>query len=125
MKSILIMEILNNISLNYSFITFVVIEVFMFFILFIITKEPKNKVKFFVVKEPGVYGLRLFLGKPTWNEDTLSWTSDKVNVKLLATNFTFKHYNLNSADFDNMKIGEIKEVFLNLKDWLWNFIFVI
>lgn len=110
------METLNNFSLIYFFITFVIIEIFMFFILFIITKEPKNKVKFFVVKDPGVYGLRLFLGKPTWNEDILLWTSDKVNVTLLATNFTFKHYNLNSTDFNDMKIGEIREVFLNLDD---------
>ena len=110
------MEILNNISLNYFFITFVVIEVFMFFMLFIITKEPKNKVKFFVVKEPGVYGLRLFLGKPTWNENKLLWVSDKPNVKLLATTFTFKHYNLNPANFADMKVGEIREVFINLNN---------
>ena len=109
------MEILNNFNLIY-FIAFIIIEVFMFFILLIITKEPKNKVRFFVVKQSGVYGLRLFLGKPTWNEDTLSWTSGKVNVKLLATNFTFKHYNLNPVDFDDMKVGEIREVFINFED---------
>ena len=110
------MEILNNFSLIYFFITFVIVEVFMFFILIIITKEQKNKVKFFVCKQPGVYGLRLFLGKPIWNENTASWLSDNRNTKLLATNFTFKYYNLNLADFDNMKIGEIREVFLNLED---------
>ena len=88
----------------------------MFFILIIITKSKKNKVRFFVVTQSGVYGLRLFLGKPTWNEDTLSWTSCKSNVKLLATTFTFKHYNLNPADFNDMKIGEIREVFINLEN---------
>ena len=88
----------------------------MFFILIVIIKKPKNKVKFFVVKGPGIYGLKLFLGKPTWNEDASSWISDNINVKLLATSFTFKCYNLNPNDFNNMKIGEIREVFINLKD---------
>lgn len=110
------MEIINNFNSTYFFIIFVIIEVFMFFILLIVTKKPKNKVKFFVTKQPGVHGLRLFLGKPTWNEDTLSWTSGKINVNLLATNFTFYNYNLNPADFNDMKIGEIREVFINLKD---------
>lgn len=111
------MEILNNFNLIYFFIAFVIIEIFMFFILLVITKKQKNKVRFFVVTQSGVYGLRLFLGKPTWNEDTLLWTSGgKINVKLLATTFTFKHYNLNPSDFDDMKIGEIREVFINLKD---------
>ena len=110
------MEILNNFNLIYFFITFIIIEVFIFFIFFTIIKKPKNKVKFFVVKQSGAYGLRLFLGKPIWNENTLSWLSDNRNTKLLATNFTFEYYNLNLADFDNMKIGEIREVFINLKD---------
>lgn len=110
------MEIINNFNLIYFFIIFVIIEIFMFFILLVITKEQKNKVKFFVVKQSGVYGLRLFLGKPTWNKDKLSWVSDKPNVKLLATNFTFKDYNLNPINFSDMKIGDIKEVFINLKD---------
>ena len=108
------MEILNNFNLIY-FIAFVIIEVFMLFMLFIITKEPKNKVRFFVCKQSGVYPLRLFLGKPKWHNNSV-WIADKNYVKLLATNFTFKDYNLNPADFDNMKIGEIKEVFLNLED---------
>lgn len=107
------MEIINNFNSIYFFIIFVIIEVFMFFILIIITKEQKNKVKFFVTKQPGAYGLRLFLGKPKWHKN-LSWISDKPNVKLLATNLTFKYYNLNPIDFDDMKIGEIKEVFINL-----------
>ena len=109
------MEILNNFSLIYFFIAFVIVEVFMFFILIIITKEQKNKVKFFVCKQPGVYGLRLFLGKPKWHKN-LVWIVDKNYVKLLATNFTFANYNLDPADFDDMKIGEIREVFLNLED---------
>ena len=109
------METLSNFNSNYFFIIFIIVEVAMLFILFIITKESKNKVKFFVCKQPGVYGLRLFLGKPKWHEN-LVWIADKSYVKLLATNFTFTCYNLNPADFDDMKIGEIKEVFLNLED---------
>ena len=110
------MEILNNFNSIYFFIVFVIIEVFIFFVLLIITKEPKNKIKFFVVKQHGIYGLRLFLGKPTWNEDTSSWIADKNYVKLLATNFTFKDYNLNPIDFSDMKVSDIKEVFINLKN---------
>lgn len=88
----------------------------MFFMWFIIiNKKPKNKVKFFVSKQPGLYGLRLYLGKPTLDENTLSWIEDK-GVKLLATNFTFEYYNLNPNDFKHMKLGEIMEVFINLED---------
>ena len=110
------METLNNFNLIYFFITFIIIEVFIFFIFFAILKKPKNKVKFFVAKQPGIYGLILFLNKPIWDKDKLSWISDKPNVKLLATNFTFKYYNLNPIDFYDMKIGEIREVFLNLEN---------
>ena len=74
------MEILNNFNLTYCFIIFVIIEVVMLFILFIITKESKNKVKFYVAKQPGIYGLRLFLGKPKWHEN-LVWVVDKSYVK--------------------------------------------
>ena len=79
-------------------------------------EEPINKVKFFVTKQSGAYSLRLFLGKPIWNENTSSWLSDRRNVKLLATNFTFEYYNLNPTDFADMKEGEIREVFINLED---------
>ena len=110
------MEILNNFNMIYCFIIFVIIEVVMFFILVIITKESKNKVKSYVAKQPGGYGLILFLGKPTWDKNRLVWVSNKNNVKILATNFTFKYYNLNPIDFADMKEGEIREVFINLEE---------
>ena len=109
------METLSNFNSNYFFIIFIIVEVVMLFILFIITKESKNKVKFFVCKQPGVYGLRLFLGKPKWHENSV-WLADKSYVKLLATNFTFEYYNLNPTDFADMKEGEIREVFINLEN---------
>ena len=114
------MEILSNFSSIYCFITFVIGAVFMLAILSIAAmgkvREPRNNVRFFVAKQHGVYGLILFLGKPTWDKNRLVWVSNKNNVKILATNFTFKYYNLNPIDFANMKAGEIREVFINLED---------
>ena len=106
------METLNNFNLIYCFIAFIIAEVF---ILFIITKEQKNKVKFFVTKQSDYCGLKLFLGRPTWNENISAWVGNK-GAKLLATDFTFKFYNLNPDDFTNMRCGEIMEVVLNLED---------
>lgn len=90
----------------------------------IISQKPKNKVKFFVAKQYGVYGLRLFLGKPVWDKNTSLWTLGKNGVKLLATNFTFEYYNLNPNDFTHMRCGEIREVFINMEDWLWKRYFI-
>ena len=80
-------------------------------------EEPRNKVRFFVAKQHRRYDcLILFLGKPTWDKNILAWVSNKNNVKLLATNFTFRYYNLNPDNFADMKDGEIREVFINLED---------
>ena len=46
-------------------------------------EEPVNKVRFFVTKQSGVYRLRLFLGKPIWNENTSS-TKRNVSYILLS-----------------------------------------
>ena len=113
------MEILNNTNLICCFITFILGAMFMLATLAITSmnkiKEPRNNVHFYVAKHPGLYGLRLYLGKPTLDENSLLWIEDK-GVKLLATNFTFEHYNLNPNDFKHLKLGEIMEVFINFED---------
>lgn len=119
------MEILSNFSSIYCFIAFVIGAVFMLAILSIAAmgkaKEPRNKVRFFVTQEYGVHCLKLWLGKPELNEK-LSWVSRSDTVHFLCDDFyngnhnLFENYNLNPHDFDDMKEGEIREVFINLED---------
>ena len=86
-----------------------------------IRKEPRNKVRFFVTQEYGVHCLKLWMGKPELNEK-LSWVSHSDTVHFLCDDFyngnrnLFENYNLNPRDFADMKEGEIREVFINLKD---------
>lgn len=96
------METLSNFNSIYCFITFIIIEVVMLFILFIITKEQKNKVKFFVEKSPNYLELLM---------------KDKNGRYLIiGTNTMFWRVKLHEDDFSDMKVGEIREVFINLED---------
>lgn len=106
------MEILNNFNSIYFFIIFVIIEVFMFFILIIITKEQKNKINFYVTKFGNT--LVLWFGKPQYNG--YEFESNKITVKIMAYKSGFKDFGLNPNNFDDMKIGEIREVFINLEN---------
>lgn len=56
----------------------------------------------------------LWIGKPYYTEHRRF----KSNVwgRALAVNASFALYNLNYSDFADMKVGEIREVFLNLED---------
>ena len=63
-------------------------------------KKPRNKVKFIVSNE--VYLVLSLVTKHDWY--------------YLCKEKDFKRFNLNPNDFSNMKIGEIREVFLNLED---------
>lgn len=66
-------------------------------------KEPKNKVRFYVKAL----------------EDNLPWLFiQKKNgmLELFAVTDSFTDFGLNPLDFYNMKAGEIREVFLNIKD---------
>lgn len=80
-------------------------------------KNMKNKVHFYVTCELNPHGeiIRiLWLGKPRYKEGvgfvSHIWSS------MIAFNNSFLLYNLNYSDFEDMKNGEIREVFLNLED---------
>ena len=117
------MEILSNFDSIYCFITFVIGAVFMLVMLSIATMskndEPRNKVRFYVTKENN-YSNRvlLWLGKPEWSENVVSWISRSKYVHFICNDYYFEFYKLNPEDFADMKEGEIREVFLNLEDWI-------
>ena len=101
------MEILNNFSSIYCFITFIMGVVFMFIAVCVVAmgkvKEPRNKVHFYVKRER-INRFTLWVGK------TIS-----SSYFVFADRF-FKYFNLNPDDFTDMKKGEIREVFINLED---------
>ena len=77
----------------------------------------KNKVHFYVTCEVIAHGdiiRTLWLGKP--------YCTKEKNVYphfygiAIACNQSLSLYNLNYSDFEDMKNGEIREVFLNLED---------
>ena len=101
------MEILNNFSSIYCFITFVIGALFMLTILSIAAMgkddEPRNKVHFYVKREHG-------------NHFTL-WVGKTINSSYFVfADYFFKDFNLNPDDFVDMEEGEIREVYLDLKD---------
>ena len=119
------MEILNNFASIYCFITFIFGAVFMLIMLTIAAmgkdKEPRNKVRFFVVcEEEGNYNygsrLQLWMRKPIWDEYHKFWLTNNQTARQLGFEFNFRQYGLNKKDFADMKEGEIREVFLNLED---------
>ena len=65
-------------------------------------KEPRNKVRFFVER---VISDNYFL-----------YINGKDKQYPLASERLFKDFGLNPDDFADMKVGEIREVFLNLED---------
>ena len=80
-------------------------------------KEPRNNVRFFVVKGRGICSdnIELWIGKLEWNERIRRWIPS-TGSRFLSPVFDFKDFNLNPDDFVDMKEGEIREVFLNLED---------
>ena len=77
--------------------------------------KPKNNVHFYVTCELNHRGeiiYTLWIGEPYCTEDK-GFISDAWS-SMLAVNESFVLYNLNYSDFKDMKIGEIKEVFINL-----------
>ena len=65
-------------------------------------KEPRNKVRFFVER--------------IISDNYLLYIEGKDRKYPLVTERLFKNFGLNPDDFDDMKEGEIREVFLNLED---------
>ena len=115
------MEILNNFSMIYCFVSFVLGAMFMFATLFIAAmckvREPRNKVRFYVTCEVNYRGeiiRTLWLGKPYYTKDKRFVSG--IWSRILAVNNSFVGYNLNYSDFEDMKDGEIREVFINLED---------
>ena len=115
------METLNNFSSIYCYISFVIGAVLMFVSLAIAAMgkddEPRNKVRFYVTCELNHRGeiiRTLWLGKPYYTKDK-RFASD-IWSRILAVNNSFVGYNLNHSDFEDMKDGEIREVFINLED---------
>ena len=100
------MEILSNFNSIYCFITFIIGAVIMLVALAIAAmgkvKEPRNKVRFFVER---VISDNYFL-----------YINGKDKQYPLASERLFKDFGLNPDDFADMKVGEIREVFLNLED---------
>ena len=115
------METLSNFSSIYCFIAFVIGAAFMLAMLSVAAmgngKEPRNNVRFFVVKGRDIssYNIELWIGKLEWNERIRCWIPS-IGSRFLSPVFDFKDFNLNPDDFVDMKEGEIREVFINLED---------
>ena len=100
------MEILSNYISIYCYIAFIIGAVLMLVALAIAAMgkdyEPRNKVRFFVER---VISDNYFL-----------YINGKDKQYPLASERLFKDFGLNPDDFADMKVGEIREVFLNLED---------
>ena len=115
------MEMLSNFISIYCLITFIVGAGFMRAMYSIAAmgkdKESRNKVRFYVTKENNYSNrLLLWLGKPEWDKNIVSWITHSRYVHYICNDYYFEDYKLNPADFADMKEGEIREVFLNLED---------
>ena len=81
-------------------------------------REPRNKVHFYVTCEKNIISGKLtralWIGLPKRNSQG-GWTSSSWG-NILAVDGTLLLYNLCLSNFENMKDGEIREVFLNLED---------
>ena len=117
------MEILNNFASIYCYIAFVVGAMLMLVSLAIAAMgkddEPRNKVRFFVTTDAIRHPtwMKLWMGKPVWDNKYLMWTRPSNHVFFLDDCFAFHElYNINPADFKDMKQKEIREVFINLED---------
>lgn len=78
-------------------------------------KKPRNKVHFYIAKPSGYYTYYLYLGKPRRVFSNGRFVFKSAHNGRFITDDIFD-YGLNPRDFDDMKIGDIKEVFLNLED---------
>ena len=100
------METLSNFASIYCFISFIIGAVFMLAMLTIAAmgkdKEPRNKVRFFVERI-------------TYHCHAL-YIKSNDGLCGITTVMAFKKFGLNPEDFEDMKVGEIREVFLNLED---------
>lgn len=81
-------------------------------------KKPRNKIHFYVTCEKNIIsgGLTraLWIGMPKLNRQG-RWASSTWG-NILAVDATLLLFNLHLSDFENMKEGDIREVFINLED---------
>ena len=100
------MEILNNFSSIYCYISFVIGAVFMLAMLSIAAmgkaKEPRNKVRFFI--------RRISIDR------FILTILNKEGYCVLSDYVSFQEWNLYKKDFEDLEIGERKELILNLED---------
>ena len=104
----MIMEILNNFSSIYCFIAFVLGAVFMLAMLSVAAmgkvKEPRNKVRFFIM-----------MGDIS-NEPYLFIRDVDGNYHLIADSDQLSKFGINAFEYSEMPVEEVKEVFINLED---------
>ena len=104
----MIMEILSNFISIYCLITFIVGAVFMLAMLSIAAmgkdKEPRNKVRFFI--------RRISIDR------FILTILNKEGYCVLSDYVRFQDWNLYKKDFEDLEIGERKELILNLEDWV-------
>ena len=99
----------------YCFISGIVGAMLMMFALGIVSlckdKEPRNKVHFYVTK--GGCITALWIGRPSFFAGDYE---SNMYSKFLAYKSNFRYFGLNPVEYEDMKEGEIREVFLNLED---------
>ena len=99
---------LSNFASIYCFITFIMGAVFMFIAVCIVAigkiKEPKNKIRFFIMKGD-------------INDDPYLYTKDiDGNYYLIADADHLSNFGINASEYSEMPMEEVKEVFINLED---------
>ena len=78
-------------------------------------KGQRNKVHYYVTKDWS--HTDLWLGKPEWNKMLAVWYAGESNNAIVVCHgYSFDDYKLDLGDFLDMENGEIREVFINLKD---------
>ena len=100
------MEILNNFASIQCFITFVIGAVFMLIAVCVVAmgkvKEPRNNVRFFI--------RRISIDR------FILTILNKEGYCVLSDYVRFQDWNLYKKDFEDLEIGERKELILNLED---------
>ena len=100
------METLNNFASIYCFITFIMGAVFMLIAVCVVAmgkvKEPRNNVRFFI--------RRISIDR------FILTILNKEGYCVLSDYVSFQEWNLYKKDFEDLEIGERKELILNLED---------
>ena len=111
------MEILNNFSMIYCFVSFVIGSVFMLAMMSIAAivkdKEPSDKVHFYVARDKNGE-LFLYMGKPFRGIDRFH---PHKNGCIVTSDNYFFNFGLNKDDYSNLKWEDKPvEVFVNTED---------